>query len=123
MATLTTQTLKSGLLRVAEEPWPFPPHYPLAPQPLAALDLLDYPDQLARRTGREVLNSLGETRPVVLARRSAKARALTGPPVGKLLEPRSGREPRPRVEGDPKTDTCARRWAWRCSGMGMSCGW
>src|SRR5207253_9121680 len=58
------------LLRVVEEPWPFPPHYPLAPQPLAALDLLDYPDQVARRVGREVLSSLGETKPLALARRS-----------------------------------------------------
>jgi segregation and condensation protein B len=95
------------LLRVVEEPWPFPPHYPLAPQPLAALDLLDYPDQLARRIGREVLSSLAETKPLVLARRSAKARAMTGPLVGKLLELRTGRGLRPRVEGDPKTDTRA----------------
>ena len=29
------------LLRVVDEPWPFPPNYPIAPQPLAALDLLD----------------------------------------------------------------------------------
>jgi segregation and condensation protein B len=98
---------ESVLLRVVEEPWPFPPHYPLAPQPLAALDLLDYPDQLARRLGREVLNALAETKPLVLARRSAKARAMTGPLVGKLLELRNGRGPRPRVEGDPKTDTRA----------------
>ena len=53
----------SVLLRVVDEPWPFPPHYPLAPQPLAALDLLDYPDQVAQRIGREVLNELGETGP------------------------------------------------------------
>ena len=39
------------LLRVVDEPWPFPPHYPLAPQPLAALDLLDYP---AARSGVSV---------------------------------------------------------------------
>jgi len=32
------------LLRVVDEPWPFPPRYPIAPQPLAVLDLLDYPD-------------------------------------------------------------------------------
>jgi hypothetical protein len=41
-----------ALLRVVDEPWPFPPNYPLAPQPLAALDLLDYPGQVARRRGR-----------------------------------------------------------------------
>jgi hypothetical protein len=28
-----------------------PPNYPIVPQPLAALDLLDYPDQVARHTG------------------------------------------------------------------------
>ena len=95
------------LLRVVEGPWPFPPHYPLAPQPLAALDLLDYPDQVARRIGREVLGSLGETRPIVLARRSAKARARAGPLMGKLLQLSNGRGPRPRVEGDPTTDTRA----------------
>jgi hypothetical protein len=72
------------LLRVVDEPWPFPPHYALAPQPLAALDLLDYPDQAARRTGREVLNTFGETKPLALARRSAKARAMTGPPLAGL---------------------------------------
>src|SRR5262249_24867285 len=92
---------------VVEGPWPFPPHYPLAPQPLAALDLLEDPDPVARRTGREVLNELAETRPAVLARRSAKARAVSGPLVGKIIELRSGRGPRPRVEGDPKTDTRA----------------
>src|SRR4051794_8251256 len=46
----------------------------------AALNLLDYPDAVARRIGREVLNELGATRPLVLARRSAKARALNRPP-------------------------------------------
>ena len=51
------------LLRVVEHTWPFPPHYPLAPHPLAAMDLLDYPSHEARRIGREVLISLGETRP------------------------------------------------------------
>jgi segregation and condensation protein B len=96
----------SVLLRVVNEPWPFPPHYPLAPQPLAALDLLDYPEPLARRVAREVLSALPETKPVVLARRSAKARALSGPLLGKL-QGRVGREriPRPVVEGDPRTDT------------------
>jgi segregation and condensation protein B len=95
------------LLRVVDEPWPFPPHYPIAPQPLAALDLLDYPDLVARRIGREVLSSLVETKPEVLARRSAKARALTGPLVGKLLGLKDGQREKPRVEGDPKTDTRA----------------
>src|SRR2546423_98021 len=54
------------LLRVVDEAWPFPPNYPIAPQPLAALDLLDYPDQVARRIGRELLNALGETKPLVV---------------------------------------------------------
>ena len=95
------------LLRVVDESWPFPPHYPLAPQPLAALDLLNYADEVARRIGREVLNELGDTRPAVLARRSARARALSGPLISKIVELRAGRRPRPRVEGDPKTDTRA----------------
>ncbi len=95
------------LLRVVDEPWPFPPHYPIAPQPLAALDLLDYPEPAARRVGREVLASLVETKPVVLARRSARARALSGPLLGKLLQRANGRTARPVVEGDPRTDTRA----------------
>jgi hypothetical protein len=49
---------ESVLLRVVDDPWPFPPNYPIAPQPLAVLDLLDYPDQVARRTGPGVLNDL-----------------------------------------------------------------
>jgi hypothetical protein len=95
------------LLRVVDEPWPFPPHYPLAAQPLAALDLLDYPDLVARRIGREVPSVLRDTNPVAPVRRSAKARAMIGPLVGKLLELKSGRGQQPRVEGDPKTDTRA----------------
>jgi hypothetical protein len=95
------------LLRVVDEPWPFPPHCPLAPQPLAALDLLDYPVSAARRVGREVLTSLAAAWPIVLARRSAKARALRGPLLGKLLQRTNGGTPRPVVEGDPRTDTRA----------------
>jgi segregation and condensation protein B len=98
------ETLEPVLLRVVDEPWPFPPHYPLAPQPLAALDLLDDPDPVARRLGREVLQTLGGTKPTTLARRSAKARALTGPLVARL-DQKARRGERPRVEGDPKTDT------------------
>src|SRR5262249_41502483 len=79
----------------------------IAPQPLAALDLLDYPDQIARHTGREVLSALGETKPIVLARRSAKARARQGPLARRLLERNGQRVERPRVEGDPRTDTRA----------------
>jgi segregation and condensation protein B len=96
------------LLRVVDEPWPFPPHYQLAAQPLAALDLLDYPDPVARRIGRGVLETLNETTSTVLARRNARARARTGPllgrPLGRLQQ---GRAPRPVVEGDPRTDTRA----------------
>src|SRR5437016_4620719 len=40
-------------------------------------------------------------------RRSAKARALTGPIIGKLLDRTVGGKERPRVEGDPTTDTRA----------------
>lgn len=58
------------VLRVVDEPWPFPPKYPVAPQPLAALDLLDYEDHAARRLGRAILNELGDMKPVVLACRS-----------------------------------------------------
>lgn len=94
-------------LRVVDEPWPFPPNYLVAPQPLAALDLLDYPDQVARRTGREVLNALGDTKPLVLARRSARARAMTSPVLGRLLERNGRRAERPRVESDARTDTRA----------------
>jgi hypothetical protein len=47
-----------GVLRVVDEPWPFPPNYPVAAQPLVALDLLDYPDPTAARIGREVLDAL-----------------------------------------------------------------
>jgi hypothetical protein len=52
--------LESVVLRVVDERWPFPPHYALAPQPLAALDLLDSPDPVARRIGREVPAALPE---------------------------------------------------------------
>lgn len=74
---------------------------------MAALDLLDYRDEVARRTGREVLHALGETKPLVLARRSAKARALIGSLAGGLFNGKSGGKERPRVEGDPRTDTRA----------------
>jgi segregation and condensation protein B len=95
------------LLRVVEHTWPFPPHYPLAPQPLAAMDLLDYPSHDAQRIGRDVLSSLSETRPSTLARRSARARAVSGPLAARIVELRAGRRLRARVEGDPKTDTRA----------------
>jgi segregation and condensation protein B len=96
------------LLRIVDEPWPFPPHYQLAAQPLAALDLLDYPHATARRIGRGVLETLKETPAPLLARRSARGRAKRGPLLGRLLgglHERRGR--RPVVEGDPRTDTRA----------------
>jgi hypothetical protein len=95
------------LLRVVDDPWPFPPNYPIVPQPVAALDLLDYPEQVARRTGRDSLNSLAETRPVILAPRSARARALTSPLSLRLLE-RNGRRP---IRAPP------RRTLLGCSGL------
>jgi segregation and condensation protein B len=96
------------LLRVVDEPWPFPPHCQLAAQPLAALDLLDYPDTAARRIGRGVLESLKETPAPLLARRTARARAKSGPLLGRLLGGlHQQRGPRPVVEGDPRTDTRA----------------
>jgi hypothetical protein len=94
------------LLGVVDEPWPFPPHYQLAAQPLAALDLLDYPDTTARRIGRGVLETLKETPAPLLARRTARARAKNGPLLGRLLGGlHQRRGPRPVVEGDPRTDT------------------
>jgi segregation and condensation protein B len=94
------------LLRAIDGLWPFPPNYQLAPQPLAALDLFDYPDDLARDRGREILRNLVQAEPTTLARRSARARALLGPLVGKALGT-GQRPPRPVVEGDPRTDTRA----------------
>ena len=99
--------LEPVLLRAVDDPWPFPPHYQLASQPLAALDLLDYPHPAIRRLGREVLASLGTTAPQVLARRSARGRATSGPALGRLLQRHRERAPRPVVEGDPRTETRA----------------
>src|SRR5579859_7332291 len=95
------------LLRGVDGLWPFPPNYQLAPQPLAALDLLDYPDELGRRRARDVLRSLALVEPTTIARRSARARALLGPLVGKALGVASDRPPRPTVDSDPRTDTRA----------------
>ena len=96
------------MLRVVDGPWPFPPNYQLAPQPLAALDLLEYPDPAAQRIGREVLRSLADAKPVVLARRSARARVLASPRIGRLLVDAAARVQRPAGgEGDPRADTQA----------------
>jgi hypothetical protein len=67
------------LLRVVDEPWPFPANYQLAAQPLAALDLLDHPDPVAQHIGCGVLQTLAEVAPTVLARHSARGRARSGP--------------------------------------------
>jgi len=98
---------RAVLLRAVDGPWPFPPHSQLVPQPLAALDLLEYPDATARRMGREVLRGLADTTSTTVARRTARARTLHGPLVGKLLGAATGRGPRPSVAGDPHTDTPA----------------
>jgi hypothetical protein len=65
------EELEAVLLRVVDGPWPFPPHFQLAPQPLAALDLLEYPDPAARHLGREVLRGLTDVVPATVARRTA----------------------------------------------------
>jgi hypothetical protein len=81
------------LLRVVDEPWPFPRHYQLASQPRSALDLLDYSDTTARRIGR--------------------ARAKSGPLLGRLLgRQHQRRGPRPVVEGDPAPTPAPRRRTW-----------
>jgi segregation and condensation protein B len=95
------------LLRAVDGPWPFPSNCQLAPQPLAALDLLDYPEELGRRRGREVLRGLSQVEPATIARRSARGRAMLGPLVGKAFGLASERPPKPVVEGDPRTDTHA----------------
>ena len=105
MTAVPTAPLAAVLLRAVDGLWPFPPNYQLAPQPLAALDLLDYPDEAARRRGREVLRSLSTAEPATVARRSARARALLGPLVGKAFGVGSDRPPWPVVEGDPRTHT------------------
>ena len=69
------------LQRTVEGDWPLPSHYQLAPQPLAALDLLDYPHPAACRLGREVLRSLAETVPTVVALIGRTARDVGDGPV------------------------------------------
>jgi segregation and condensation protein B len=95
------------LLRSIDGLWPFPAHCQLTPQPLAALDLLDYPDGFSQRRGRELLRALAEVQPTTVARRTARARTLHGPLVGKTLGSAARRVPRPVVEGDPRTETRA----------------
>jgi segregation and condensation protein B len=95
------------LLRAIDGLWPFPAHCQLAPQPLAALDLLDYPDAQWQLRGRELLRALAEVQPTTVARRTARARTLHGPLVGKTLGSATRRGPRPLVEGDPRTETRA----------------
>jgi segregation and condensation protein B len=94
------------LLRAVDGLWPFPPNCQLAPQPLAALDLLDYPGEPARTRGREVLRTLALAEPTTVARRSARGRGRLGPIVGSTLA-LATRPPRPAVKGDPRADTRA----------------
>jgi segregation and condensation protein B len=100
-------TSRPILFRVVDGPWPFPAHCQLAAQPLAALDLLDYPDAAARRRGHDVLRGLATLEPATVARRTAKARALLGPLLGKALGAGVDRPPRAVLGGDPRTDTPA----------------
>jgi segregation and condensation protein B len=95
------------LLRVIDGPWPFPPNYELAPQPLAALDLLEYPDPATQHIGREVLRGLRDVAPATVARRTARARAVAVPRSTKLLAAGMSRVAQTRLEGDPRTDTAA----------------
>ncbi len=104
------------LLRAVNKPWPFPPHYQLVPQPLAAPDLLDYPDPHIRCIAHGVLLMLADTRPTVLARRSARARASSGLVVGKVLRLQERRAPRPGWMAIRGLIPARRRCAWwvRC---------
>jgi len=105
--TRAVPTSRSILLRVVDGPWPFPTHCQLAPQLLAALDLLDYPNAAARRRGHDVLHGLATLEPSTVARRTAKARARLGALVGKTLGGGADRPPRAVLDGDPRTDTPA----------------
>jgi segregation and condensation protein B len=100
------EELEAVLLRLVDGPWPFPPNYQLAPQPLAALDLLEYPDPAAWALGRELLKGLKEVAPATVARRTARARVGTAPRLKNLLGGDRG-GPQPRLEGDPRSDTAA----------------
>src|ERR1700730_15929186 len=72
----TAEDLDAVLLRVVDGPWPLPHSCQLARRPLAALDLLEYPDPAARHLGREVLRGLRDTASVTVARRTARARVV-----------------------------------------------
>jgi len=103
----TDATTHPVLVRTVDGLWPFPPHCQVAPQPLAALDLLEYPDHIARCIGREVLRELPEVTTTTVAHRGARARVRESPRVGKLLRVATGRGPRPSLDGDPRSDTRA----------------
>jgi segregation and condensation protein B len=96
---------KPALLRAVDGLWPFPAQYQIAPQPLVALDLLDYPNDQARRRGRELLMSMATAQPTTVARRSARARALVGPLAGRAHMIAAHRPTRPVVDDDPRADT------------------
>jgi hypothetical protein len=94
------------LHRVVDMPWPLPPNYPhrppASPRSISSIILTPPPGACG-----DLLNSLGETKPLVLARRTARARAIAGPLAGNLLQLKRDRRESPRVEGDPTTDTRA----------------
>jgi len=86
------------LLRTVDGLWPFPAHTQVVPQPLA-LDLLEYPDPVAQRIGREVLRELSQTQtaPTVLARRNAKSARPRRWARGKTVA--HSQQPRPAASG------------------------
>ena len=67
------------MLRVVNEPWPCPPNYPLAPRPLGAFDLLEYPIPKDFRLGGPVVG-LGHQPGVehLLERRQLRHRVAEG---------------------------------------------
>jgi hypothetical protein len=121
---LTPRTRRLVLLRPSRRPTtpigyaPDPVAAPRSRLPLAAVDLLDYPDLLARRIGREVLAGLPEAEPAAFARRSARARAVAGPLTGKLVELRAGRPPPATGRRRPDDRHPRRRGAHRRCAVG-----
>jgi hypothetical protein len=79
------EELVAVLLRVVDGQWPLPPNYQLAPQPLAALDLLEYPSAATRHLGREILSELKTIAPATVARRTARARSVAALRLRNLL--------------------------------------
>ena len=94
------------MLRVVDGPWPFPPNYQLAPQPLAALDLLEYPDPAAQRSAARSCARWGRETGGA-GRRTARARVLASPRIGRLLADAAARKNRQRARGIRAVDTQA----------------